>query len=52
MVRLFKKLRSWWDECVFRKRRPAVATRRNLLKMAVKQGNQSPVGRAKRGRYD
>ncbi|WP_265410838.1 hypothetical protein [Actinobacillus pleuropneumoniae] len=52
MVRLFKKLRSWWDERVFRKRRPAVATRRDLLKMAVKQGNQSPVGRAKRGRYD
>ncbi|EQA07866.1 hypothetical protein [Glaesserella parasuis] len=52
IVKLFKKLRSWWVERVFRKQKPAVATRRDLLKMAVKQGNQSPVGRAKRGRYD
>ncbi|AEG42276.1 hypothetical protein F357_gp21 [Haemophilus phage SuMu] len=52
MGKLFQKLRNWWRERVFRKRRPAVATRRDLLKMAVKQGNQSPVSRAKRGRYD
>ncbi|MCT8607398.1 hypothetical protein KZ467_11395 [Glaesserella parasuis] len=52
MGKLFQKLRNWWAERVFRKQKPAVATRRDLLKMAVKQGNQSPVSRAKRGRYD
>lgn len=52
MKKLFRKIRNWWRVRIFRKRNPVVAERRDYLKMAVKQGNQAPVSRAKRGRYD
>lgn len=51
-MKLIKKLRKRWQLWRFAKQKPVIAERRGYLLLAIRQGNQSPVGRAKRGRYD
>lgn len=50
--KLINKLRQRLQQWLFYRRRPDLAERHNWLRAAVAQGNQNPVGRAKRGRYD
>lgn len=50
-MKLVKKLRKRWQLWRFQRQKPQVAERHQLLKQAILQGNQHPVGRAKRGRY-
>ncbi|MDY2946560.1 MAG: hypothetical protein SOS93_01730 [Mannheimia varigena] len=49
---LIKKLRQRWQQWRFYRRRPDLAELHNVVRAAVAQGNQHPIGRAKRGRYD
>lgn len=49
---LIKKLRKRWQQWRFYRRRPDLTELHNVVRAAVAQGNQNPVGRAKRGRYD
>lgn len=51
-MRFLIKLYKRWQRWRFAKRKPVIAERHSILKEAVRQGNQSPVSRAKRGRYD
>ena len=51
-MKLIKTLRQRWQQWRFYRRRPDLAELHNMVRAAVAQGNQHPVGRAKRGRYD
>lgn len=49
-MKLVRKLRKRWQQWWFYQDRPVIAERHHYVKEAVQQGNQNPVGRAKRGR--
>ncbi|MGX3066440.1 hypothetical protein [Ursidibacter arcticus] len=51
-MKFVKKLRKRWQLWQFQQQKPVIAERHHYLKQAIQQGNQHPVGRAKRGRYD
>ncbi|AGK01605.1 TPA: hypothetical protein PXF07_000042 [Mannheimia haemolytica] len=47
-MKYIKKLRKRWQIWRFLKNHPEVAQRRDLLAIAIKQGVENPVGRARR----
>lgn len=49
-MKLIKKLRRRWQQWHFYRRRPELAELHNVVRTAVEQGKQNPVGRARRGR--
>lgn len=49
-MKLIKKLRKRWTQWRFYRRNPELAELHNVVRVAVEQGKQNPVGRARRGR--
>ncbi|MEG9490044.1 hypothetical protein [Mannheimia indoligenes] len=47
-MKFLKKIRKRWQSWRFHQQKPTVAERRDLLAIAIKQGVENPVGRARR----
>lgn len=49
-MKLMKKLRKRWIQWRFYRSNPELAKLHNVVRAAIEQGKQNPVGRARRGR--
>ncbi|MDD0824361.1 hypothetical protein PTQ27_07785 [Mannheimia sp. AT1] len=49
-MKYLKKVRKRWQLWQFYRQQPELKTRHNLLREAIKQGIENPVGRARKGR--